>query len=703
MKILSFLVFVWFINCAIGQISVTAFPATYSNNFNNYNPNILANVPSTINNTGTGTNIASSTIGWSASSSATATFNGQGTGSSTTGGYWGFGTGSDYSLGALRSGTPGNLTYTVTFINNTGCPITDISLGWNYEQWRYSNTSGWNCSGTGALSGNSVLNANDFAGISSGTNGSVTTTSIPTFTLTGLSIADGATFGVQWTTTDITNADNGISIDDFSISISGSCSPPTNSISTGTVSTSPFSISCLSGTIGTVSFTSTGTYNPGNVFTAQLSNAAGTFSSPITIGSLDSTSSVGTNLSGTINFTIPAGTPSGGGYQIRVISSNPAITGSESTAFTITLADGPCASTPPYITSVIINSCNPTCTEGYNELVFGNTGDYSVTVNTSNFDISYGSTYPLINYTDVLTTNSTTTAQINTVAGCPGAFIDGVGTTLPPGSSFILAPTQLCEEALQWSGLCAAAPIYIIYQNDPSWMLGGTFKNGNTGGVRYFNSTITTTAGETFSIDYNYNSTLLQTGAAGDGEYVSFGPDGGSATYGDNNCILSPVLLPSTTVNFKGIHHNGKNYLTWATSSEQNNDYFTIYHSVEGFNYNPVGQVQGTGNSNTEMHYSFVHDRPSRGINYYKLTSTDYDGTTYNKGIVSVMADSDGIFFDPVTSLLMFGETGNFEVFTAEGKMVATAHESATLYVDRKGLLLVRNLRSGKTDRVFIP
>jgi hypothetical protein len=112
MKILSFLVFVWFINCAIGQISVTAFPATYSNNFNNYNPNILANVPSTINNTGTGTNIASSTIGWSASSSATATFNGQGTGSSTTGGYWGFGTGSDYSLGALRSGTPGNITYT---------------------------------------------------------------------------------------------------------------------------------------------------------------------------------------------------------------------------------------------------------------------------------------------------------------------------------------------------------------------------------------------------------------------------------------------------------------------------------------------------------------------------------------------------------------------------------------------------------------
>jgi len=72
-----------------------------------------------------------------------------------------------------------------------------------------------------------------------------------------------------------------------------------------------------------VPFTVTGTINSGNVFTAQLSDAAGNFSSPVAIGTLTGTAS------GTINATLPANTPSGTGYRIRVISSNPALTGSD--------------------------------------------------------------------------------------------------------------------------------------------------------------------------------------------------------------------------------------------------------------------------------------------------------------------------------------------------------------------------------------
>jgi hypothetical protein len=58
-----------------------------------------------------------------------------------------------------------------------------------------------------------------------------------------------------------------------------------------------------------------------NIFTAQLSNASGSFASPTAIGTLTSTNS------GTISATIPAGTPAGTGYRIRVVSSNPSITG----------------------------------------------------------------------------------------------------------------------------------------------------------------------------------------------------------------------------------------------------------------------------------------------------------------------------------------------------------------------------------------
>lgn len=72
-----------------------------------------------------------------------------------------------------------------------------------------------------------------------------------------------------------------------------------------------------------VPYTATGTFGAGNTFTAQLSNASGSFAAPTTIGSLTST------VSGTISTTIPAGTVYGAGYRIRVVSSNPAVDGSD--------------------------------------------------------------------------------------------------------------------------------------------------------------------------------------------------------------------------------------------------------------------------------------------------------------------------------------------------------------------------------------
>lgn len=93
-------------------------------------------------------------------------------------------------------------------------------------------------------------------------------------------------------------------------------------ISTGAV-TGPFYTSYLSTASVSVPFTATGTYTASNVFTAQLSDANGSFASPVDIGTLSSTTS------GTINATIPFATASGTGYRIRVVSSTPGITGTD--------------------------------------------------------------------------------------------------------------------------------------------------------------------------------------------------------------------------------------------------------------------------------------------------------------------------------------------------------------------------------------
>lgn len=99
---------------------------------------------------------------------------------------------------------------------------------------------------------------------------------------------------------------------------------PANTIET--TSTSIPSWCANSQTAMQVSFDATGNYSSGNVFTAQLSDASGSFTSPLAIGSLAETNS-GTH---TINAVVPAGQPAGTGYRIRVISSAPAIDGSVS-------------------------------------------------------------------------------------------------------------------------------------------------------------------------------------------------------------------------------------------------------------------------------------------------------------------------------------------------------------------------------------
>ncbi|MBK7149560.1 MAG: hypothetical protein IPH78_12275 [Bacteroidetes bacterium] len=59
-----------------------------------------------------------------------------------------------------------------------------------------------------------------------------------------------------------------------------------------------------------VPYTSYGTFNSGNQFIAQLSNAAGSFATPVTIGTVTSVNS------GTINAVIPTATPTGTGYRV---------------------------------------------------------------------------------------------------------------------------------------------------------------------------------------------------------------------------------------------------------------------------------------------------------------------------------------------------------------------------------------------------
>jgi len=81
-------------------------------------------------------------------------------------------------------------------------------------------------------------------------------------------------------------------------------------------STSPTAPWCAGTTIQII-FSVSGSFNSGNTFTAQLSDASGSFATPTDIGFSPSP------LGGQIYATIPINTPSGTNYALRIVSSSP--------------------------------------------------------------------------------------------------------------------------------------------------------------------------------------------------------------------------------------------------------------------------------------------------------------------------------------------------------------------------------------------
>jgi PKD repeat protein len=92
-------------------------------------------------------------------------------------------------------------------------------------------------------------------------------------------------------------------------------------IKTGNIQTNNFCIGTPTSISINIPFTISAKFNTGNVFTAQLSDSSGSFTSPQNIGSISDT------LGNSISAVIPANQIFGTKYRIRVVSSNPVYIG----------------------------------------------------------------------------------------------------------------------------------------------------------------------------------------------------------------------------------------------------------------------------------------------------------------------------------------------------------------------------------------
>lgn len=437
--------------------------------------------------------------------------------------------------------------------------------------------------------------------------------------------------------------------------------PVSNTITTGSVSGSPFSVACASSDNGTVTFTSTDGFGTGNIYTAQLSDAAGNFGSPINIGTLTSTAN-----NGTINITIPMGTITGSNYKIRVISSSPYVIGSESSTFTISLTDGPCGTACPELTGILVDACGGAI-EGINELFTFTNGSSSLAIDSLSATFPSAGTYCNSGCgADTWVTNPTYVAQLNTTAVCPGLFIEA--DPIPANGKVIVFTGSSPTFNFDFAGLCGTGPYYAIFANNTN--TGGRFANFSSCSVR----TLSVDFGVTCTDVVSYDRCLLTGGATHDGDFVTYDA-AGNPTYLNDGCTPT-AILPITLLNFNGRkQNNGTNLLEWATSSEINNEFFSIERSKNAKQFYSIGEVNGTGNSNNIIHYNFIDEHPSSGTNYYRLKQTDFNGEfSYSKTIaISNKGNNASIFTSNNVLHINFNDdvtNSNLQIIDALGRVV---------------------------------
>jgi uncharacterized repeat protein (TIGR03803 family) len=188
--------------------------------------------------------------------------------------------------------------------------------------------------------------------------------------------------------------------------------------------TSTLSSAMCAGSNILVPYKVVGTYDPGNVFTAQLSDEFGSFASPITLGSLASISA------GTINGFIPTNITLGSAYRVRVISNNPAIIGSDNGS-NITISASP-------VPTVTLNS-GSICSGSNFTLTPSGAATYTYLNGGAIVNPIVSTTYTVIGTgingcsslaTSSVTVNSTPTLTVNSGTICAGNSF----TVIPNGA-----------------------------------------------------------------------------------------------------------------------------------------------------------------------------------------------------------------------------------------------------------------------------
>lgn len=160
-----------------------------------------------------------------------------------------------------------------------------------------------------------------------------------------------------------------------------------------------------------------------------------------------------------------------------------------------------------------------------------------------------------------------------------------------------------------------------------------------------------------------------------------------------NPCNQTELYCPALPIELHKLEIADDNckdiIIKWTTLSEENTVYFELERAGEDLNFKTIGNVKANGTTNEAHSYNFKDYQPKEGINYYRLSSTDFDGKTTFYPIKSIDRNCKSIKYlvqNAISnySLLIntqYNQNENFQILDTFGNVIETGNISLVINI----------------------
>jgi len=184
-------------------------------------------------------------------------------------------------------------------------------------------------------------------------------------------------------------------------------------------------------------------------------------------------------------------------------------------------------------------------------------------------------------------------------------FFDHDGSALPPVPGG-LTVTNITDTSAMflWTPVSNTLVYHLRYkeQSQSTWT------------VRSINTSSLAVTGLTPATTYDFACEAVGNG----------GPSGYTATQSFSTLT---AILPIRGIWLEAIRQGNDVRLNWHTETELNSDHFVVEKSLDGRLYQPIGQVNASGNSSSTRYYGFIDQNAAERVLFYRLRLVDADAS----------------------------------------------------------------------------